>query len=227
MWNHPQHFFSPMNNRDGPTYVGDTFIVQLPRSEGREALFLNGMQARLMGFKPHFEYALPHIPRTQFLEPGVYSRLGDPVLKLETGRIIEIPMMFLEPIGYDYDDLIPKNQSYYEQLRQYKWVRELPYLKCNVGDTILIANQGRKRRSDILAQVCDVTICGDSVTFAVEHERGLTTVHPGDIIDVIEFGPYSEEHRYRQQMKTLKRILQVQNPGMKYADHENMENEPE
>jgi len=211
-----------MRKQVNSTYVGDEFTVRYPRIEKEAIPPYNGMRCKLMGFKARLEYALPHVPRLQHLEPGIYQTIGDPLVKLETGKLLDIPLMYLEPEGYTFEDEIDKNYRYYKEQMTFHRVGELPTIKCNVGDTILIAKDG-VLEDDVVATVDDVSVQGSRVIVAFEHEDQLLTVPQTQIIDVLELGPYSEEFRYRRQMKTVKEMARLTNPGMKYADHEQLD----
>jgi hypothetical protein len=208
-----------MRKQDNATYVGDVFTIRYPRIPKEEVPVYDGMTCKLMGFKPQVAYALPHIPHLQHLEPGVYRHIGDPVVKLETGKVIELPLMYLQPHGYTWEDEIDKNYRYYNELTKFQWMGDLPPIKCNVGDKILVAKHG-VLDNDVVALVDDVSIQGTRVVIGIEHEDDLLVVPQSEIIDVLELGQYSEESRYRRQMRTLHRMVRLNKPSMKYIDHE-------
>lgn len=212
-----------MNRRDNPTYVGDTFIINLPPFDDDPLKIYNGYTARLVGFARGIKHVFPHNTLSYNHEPGVYQCLGHPVLRLDTGNLIQLPMSHLEAQDYDLEDIRhPKNLSYWDEEANYKWLAPLPYLKCNVGDQVLIGQHG-KLKDDMLGTVHDIQIKGKRVFFTVPEKEELFVVPQSSVIDVLELGEYSEFHRYCRQLDTVRRMFRYQNPGMKYADHESDE----
>lgn len=202
------------------TYIGDKFIINVPITDEDVPKSLNGEIGTLVGFVKKTKYVLEH--ETSALTPsaGVYTCLGNAVLRLDNGRIIKTDLMNLEPIGYTFDDCNEKNFNYMREVVKHSYLGPLPYVPYTYGDTVLVAKHGRLE-DDVIGTVVDTVFKGPQVFYIIDLPNDSIEVAKEKIIDVLELGDFSEQKRYLKQMQTFERIVNRHMRGFKHLDEEN------
>jgi hypothetical protein len=213
------YFLTVMKRRDANTYVGDLFTVSFPKYDKDPLAVLNGQECELIGFRANLQHIFPHRASIMDVGPGIYSTFGNPLVRLETNRIVEMPMSNLVPHGYRFDDMrFVKNRHYRDASDRLRFVGPLPYAH-NVGDVALVAKH-HGVKDDFAAPILDVDFHNGGVVYAVEYEDRLKVIRSEMVIDLLELGHYTEEERYWLQMKTLERIMPSRRASFKYDDME-------
>src|SRR5574343_20362 len=139
------------------TYVGDNFTLAFLRGDQDPLRRYDGYQCKLIGFTHKVIPVLRHQTNQYAKQPGLYQVLGDPVVKLETDLVVKLPLLNLSPIGYAFEDRIEKNLNYQRELKKYRFINELPDIRYNIGDKVLIAKHGQLY-DDLISHVVDIVI---------------------------------------------------------------------
>lgn len=212
-------------NKPNDTYVGDRFALRFIRADKDPLQVLDGELGTLVGFTKSVQYVLEHETTPQIPYPGVYSCLGDAVLRLDLGRIVKVPLANLEPLDYSFDDFNVKNLNYQKEAGKYTYLGPLPFIPHCITDTVLVARHGTFP-DDFIGQIVDIDVKGPRIFYMVSVGEDVYPVPQEKIIDVVELGDYSEMRRYQVQMKTLERMLHRQIGVQRHHDVENLEEEP-
>lgn len=185
---------------------------------------LEGELGTLVGFTKKVKYVMDHQVTAHTPQAGVYSCLGDAVLRLDNGQIIRTALIHLEPEGYRFDDFNIKNFNYLQEAAKHKYLGPLPHVPYNYGDKVIVAQHGRLN-DDALGTIVDTLFKGSQIFYLVDLDGNAIEVAKDKIIDVLELGEHSEHARYLNQMKTLDRIIDSHMKGFKHCDEEsNLDN---
>jgi len=207
------------------TYIGDEFILTFIKGDKDPLSVMSGQKALLIGFVKTTKYVMEHQTCTETPKAGVYTCLGDAVLRLDSGQIVRTSLMNLEPIGYSFDDYNQKNFNYMQEVIKHNYLGPLPYLPYNYGDKVLVAKHGRLN-DDVVGVIVDTVFKGSQVFYLVECGEDTIEVAKGKIIDALELGDYAEQSRYLQQMKVFDQVMGNQIKGSKHSDEENTIDNP-
>lgn len=212
-----------MTNGKGNTYVGDYFNLSFLKSDDTPLKIYDGYRVKLLGFKKAVKAVLPHQVNNLTKEPGFYETIGNPLLKLDGGNVIELPMLNLVPQDYRFTDRLIKNQLYLDEIRKFKYVAELPHIPYNIGDKVLVSHHGLFK-DDFISEILDITFKGHGVFYVVCPNDQVVEIQYKTIIDVIEQGELSELDRLGRLHRCYEGLSRGRISRFNYADDEN--NEP-
>ena len=137
---------------DPYTYVGDYFTLSFMKGDKSPVAAYNGLRGRLLGFNRRIKPVMSHEVNGLVKEPGLYEILGDPLLRLEIDRVVNIPIINLTPENYRFTDSLPKNQLFLAESRKHKFISELPFIPYNIGDKVLISQHSRYQ-TDFVSEI--------------------------------------------------------------------------
>lgn len=203
--------------RQPETYVGDDFLLSFIRADKDPLSIYDGYQGKLIGFNNKVVPILRHQINRYTKEPGIYKTLGDPILKLETGSLVKVPILNLSPIGYSFEDRIEKNINYQNEIKKFVYLQGLPFISYNIGDKVLVAKHGRLSR-DLQSHIVDIVVAGRGIRYVIYQDDTLLEIPSEYIIDVLELGEYSEHERELKQMRTIDRMINRRCSGIRYID---------
>lgn len=204
-------------HRHPDTYVGDDFLLSFIKADKDPLSIYNGYQGKLIGFNNKIVPILRHQTNLYARQPGIYKTLGDPVLKLETGTVVKLPILNLTPLGYSFEDRIEKNINYQNELKKFVYLQDLPFISYNIGDKVLVAKHGRLNH-DLQSHIVDIAITARGVRYVVYEEDLLREIPSEYIIDVLELGEFSEHERELKQMRTIEKMINRRCSGLRYID---------
>lgn len=173
------------------TYVGDTFTLNFMKGDKSPVATYNGLKGTLIGFKPRVIPIMPHEVNAVVTEPGIYTTIGDPLIRLEVGAVVEVPMYNLIPVGFNFADRLPKNIHYLEETKKWRFVSELPHTPYNIGDKVLIS-QHSIYLTDFVSEILDVSFKGTGVYYVICPSDEVEEIRSDKIIDVVQRGEISE-----------------------------------
>lgn len=202
------------------TYVGDTFTITVMRADKGPLRAFDGLTCKLIGFNKIVKSILSHEINANVPEPGFYETIGDPVVRVETGHIIEIPLMNLVPINYRFTDRLPKNHIYLQAKRKHRFVGNLPLIPYNIGDRVLVSHHGI-HKEDFVTEILDVTIKGGFVFFIISPSDKVEEIRYDRVIDVIEHGELTELERLGKLHRCHESFSNRRVSRFRYTDDEN------
>lgn len=202
------------------SYVGDYFTLSFIRSEAETLRYLEGQRGKLIGFKSAIKSILPHQVTAFTPYTGFYQTIGDPVLRLDMGNIVQVPIINLVPEGYRFTDRLLKNQKYREEVRRYKYLCELPPIPYNIGDKVLVAGYGTSPE-DFVSEILDISFRGNTVFYLFSPKDEIIATPSSRVIDVIEHGELSELERLGKLHQCYESLAKKRISRFKYSDDEN------
>lgn len=208
--------------QNNDSYVGDYFTLSFLNSE-KDLSVLNDQRVLLLGFKKAIKPIFQHQVNVLTKVPGFYETLGDPLVKLDTGTVIQVPFINLIPENYRFTDRLTKNDLYLKEIRKFKFVAELPNVAYNIGDKVLVAEHELVSK-DFISEIYDIKIRDMRVYYLVSPGDKVLEVRSNTIIDIIDRGSLTELDRlgslYRPS-KTLPkaRLIQFNYDGIDYEPH--------
>lgn len=205
---------------DPSTYVGDHFTLNFLKGDDNPLVKYNHSRVRMLGFKKRIKTVFPHEVNALTKEPGFYETLGNPLVKLENGKNVEVSMLNLVPEGYRLTDNLLKNDLYLRQKRVFRFLCPLPHVPYNIGDKVLIGAH-RNYRSDFISIIHDIRFMQSGIYVVVEDDSDARDVKLEYVIDVIEHGELSELDRLGMLLKRSENLLDRRIRSFRYDDYEN------
>ncbi len=206
------------------TYVGDMFNISVLRADKDSLKVFDGLSCKVIGFKKEIKPIMLHEINANTPIPGFYETLGNPVVRVETGHITEIPMLHLSPIGYRFTDNLLKNSLYLQARRKHKFISPLPSISFNIGDIVLVASHQEFLR-DFLSEIIDIKIKSIGVYYIVSPSDNISEeiqeIRYDKIIDVIEHGELTELERLGKLHRCYESLSNRHLSRFKYSDDEN------
>jgi hypothetical protein len=181
----------PSKPLERQTYIGDEFTLAFMKGDDDRLATLSGEKGVLVGFVKKTRYVMEHQVGPQTPQPGVYTCLGDAVLRLGSGQIIRTPLVNLEPTGYSFDDYNIKNFNYMQEVVKHSYLGPLPHVPYNYGDRVIVAQHGRLS-DDVLGTIVDTLFKGTQIFYLIDLGDDTIEVAKEKIIDVLELGDFSE-----------------------------------
>jgi hypothetical protein len=208
--------------QNNDSYVGDYFTLNFLKGD-KDLSVLNDQRVLLLGFKKAIKPIFQHQVNVLTKVPGFYETLGDPLVKLDTGLVIQVPFINLIPENYRFTDRLNKNDLYLKEIRKFKFVADLPNIPYNIGDRVLVAEH-ELVNEDFISEIFDINIRNMRVYYLVSPGDKVLEVRSNTVIDIIDRGSLTELDRlgslYRP-YKTLPkaRLMQFGYDNPDYEPH--------
>ena len=199
------------------SYVGDYFILNFMPGDRSFLSTYNGLRGQLLGFKKKLRPVMPHDTNGLFKEPGLYEVLGDPLIRLEIDRLVEVPLLNLIPEEFKFSDRLLKNQLFLDEARRYKYICELPFIPYNIGDTVLISQHARYD-NDFISEILDISFKGTGVYYVICPDNKVDEIRVDKIIDIVQRGEISEIERLGLQLKRTELPFELRILQSKFED---------